>query len=745
MSCARHTSPAAESIAVRRRPLSSRKPRRVQLTLELLEVRNLLSSYRPIDEVGNNANNPNWGAAPADQACGAAIQLLRQSPVAYADGIGSPSLPNNPSARLVSNLVDNQADPNNSGVDLATVDQRSLSDFGYVLGQFMDHDMDLTPDGGASFPIPVPPGDPIGGPNDTPLPFTRSQTDPNTGTSKKNPLQQINVITAYLDLSQVYGSSKAVSDALRTFSGGLLKTSPGNMLPYDNTTYFTPDQIATLNMANDSQAVPTSALFAAGDRRANENVELTAMQTLFVRNHNRIAAQLQSNHPDWSDEHLFQEARKLNIAQYQQIVYNEWIPAVFGDNSLAAYTGYNRNTNASISTEFSTVAFRFGHSFLSANIERHGNDGRDIPDAAGESSLALSQDFFDPYILNPNGVIDPLTGHTSSDIGPVLKGDADGDSQALDVMAIEDVRNLLFGNGAFGGQDLMARDIQRARDDGIGTYNQVRKAYGLAPVTTFAQITSNVQVQQALQNAYGTVDNIDPFEGGLAEDHVAGSDVGPLFQKIMVDQFTRLRDGDRFFYQNEDFTAEEQNIVQKGNTLAKVIKANTDITNLQGNVIRFKASISGTVFNDSNGDGQQESNEPGISGVTLQLQDIAGDILATTTTDKNGNFRFNQLSGPAANPDIASGVSAVGDYNIVVVPPVGMRQTTANPGTINISRGGTDVTGVNFGFQPTNNSAVASSQAQPFNNMASVNPTLDAVMVDALLSSMDGQHHRPVS
>ena len=120
-------------------------------------------------------------------------------------------------------------------------------------------------------------------------------------------------------------------------------------------------------------------------------------------------------------------------------------------------------------------------------------------------------------------------------------------------MAISEVRNLLFANGGLtdNGQDLIARDIERARDDGIGSYNQVRDAYGLAPVTSFAQITATCRSNSELQAAYGTVDNIDPFEGGLAEDHVAGSDMGPLFTRILVDQFTRLRDGDRLFYLNQ--------------------------------------------------------------------------------------------------------------------------------------------------------------------------------------------------
>ena len=154
--------------------------------------------------------------------------------------------------------------------------------------------------------------------------------------------------------------------------------------------------------------MPTSKLFVTGDIRGNENVELTALQTLFVRNHNLIATELQKEHPDWSDEQLYQEARKINIAEYQSIIYNEWIPAVLGPNALPAYTGYNPNVNPSIATEFSTVAFRFGHSLLSGEIERQDNNGLDVADVnPNGASINLAQDFFDPNLLNPNGSVDP--------------------------------------------------------------------------------------------------------------------------------------------------------------------------------------------------------------------------------------------------------------------------------------------------------------------------------------------------
>ena len=271
-------------------------------------------------------------------------------------------------------------------------------------------------------------------------------------------------------------------------------------------------------MANDAQEVPQSQLFAAGDVRANENIELTALQTLFLRNHNAIAAQLQQSHPTWTDEQLYQEARKLNIAEYQSIVYNEWIPAVLGQTALKPYQGYNNKINATIANEFSTVAFRMGHSTVSGEIERQGNNGQDVDD-----DVSLAFDFFDPNFLSSTPQVDPLTGQTSTNIGAVLKGEADGNGQADDTMAINDIRNLLFGNGGFGGEDLMARDVQRDRDNGIPDYNTLRAQLGLPKATSFAQITSDVKVQQELAAAYpGGVNTIDAFEGGLAEDHVRG-------------------------------------------------------------------------------------------------------------------------------------------------------------------------------------------------------------------------------
>jgi hypothetical protein len=267
---------------------------------ERLEDRRLMSgTFRTIDGTGNNLTNPDWGSVGE--------QLLRRAAAAYADGVSSPAGADRPSAREVSNVVA-------AAVEDGTINDRNLTAFTYVWGQFLDHDLDLT--GGAAvreaFNVAVPLGDPMFDPLGTGtavIPLNRSEYDPTTGTSMANPRQQVNSITAWIDGSVVYGSDDARAAALRTFVGGRLKTSEGNLLPLNT---------AGLPNANDAHLFPDSELFLAGDVRANENIELTSVQVLFMREHNRVAAQLQARNPRWTDERIYQEARQIVSSEIQE-------------------------------------------------------------------------------------------------------------------------------------------------------------------------------------------------------------------------------------------------------------------------------------------------------------------------------------------------------------------------------------------------------------------------------------------
>lgn len=142
---------------------------------------------------------------------------------------------------------------------------------------------------------------------------------------KLGPRQQINQASSYLDLSPLYGSSEETARALRSGKGGLLNTQRKN-LPMASPGYE--------SCRSASKAFPC---FLSGDSRINENPGLTLMHVLFLREHNRVAGELERLNPHWDDERLYQEARRIVIAELQHITYNEFLPVIFGESALDKY------------------------------------------------------------------------------------------------------------------------------------------------------------------------------------------------------------------------------------------------------------------------------------------------------------------------------------------------------------------------------------------------------------------------
>jgi Animal haem peroxidase len=377
--------------------------------------------------------------------------------------------------------------------------------------------------------------------------------------SEPNPRQQINQITAYLDGSVVYGSDATRTGALRTFQGGALKISTGNLPPLN---------VDGLPNANDAHRVPDNELFLCGDVRSNENVELSAIQALFVREHNQIAAAIAAANPSLTDEKIFQMTRRIITGELQVITYREFLPALLGPNALRAYTGYKDDVNSGIATEFSTAAYRIGHTLVNDDVEFLDNEGNPV-----RAQIDLDDAFFNP---------DPLK-ETGPD--PILKYLATDNAQEVDNKIVNGLRNFLFGNPGAGGFDLASLNIQRGRDHGLADYNSTRVAFGLPRLTDFSQITSNPDLQAKLFQLYGNVDSIDLWVGGLAEDHVPGGSVGPTFRKIIANQFERVRDGDHFWYQLVFHDSQLQALQQT--RLSDIIRRNTVITKIQDNVFFF--------------------------------------------------------------------------------------------------------------------------------------------------------------
>ncbi len=502
---------------------------------------------RSFDGSGNNENNTEWGASHT--------RLERVVDMDYADGISALSGSDRASAREISNKVSSQTD--------SIPNTQNASDFLWQWGQFIDHDIDLTDgtDPTEFANIAVPAGDPSFDPNTTgteEISFNRSIYDANSGTSSDNPRQQLNEISAWLDGSNVYGSNTERANALRTLDGsGQLKTSEGNLLPFNMDGFS--------NAGGDS-----NRLFLAGDVRANEQVGLTTLHTLFVREHNRLAIKIATEQATLNGEEIYQLARKLVGAEIQIITYREYLPALLGRNALRPYRGYRDNVNPNISNLFSTAAYRYGHSALSPTLLRLNADGSE----SSFGHLSLREAFFSPQRLTTEGGIEP-----------VLRGLANQVCQAIDPFIIDDVRNFLFGNPAQGGFDLVALNIQRGRDHGLPSYNATRLALGLSAATNFSDISADSTIQTRLADAYQSVDDIDVWVGGLAEDRINGGIVGELISAVLIQQFEALRDGDRFWYENT-LTPEENRLMGRSR-LANIIRRNTDIDNeINNNVFR---------------------------------------------------------------------------------------------------------------------------------------------------------------
>ena len=122
----------------------------------------------------------------------------------------------------------------------------------------------------------------------------------------------------WLDGSMIYGSSNATTNLVRSFTGGKLLMENYNgrqMLP-------TVGGQPTCNF---------KGCINAGDLRATEHPQLTTMHTIWAREHNRIANTLFSRNPTWSDETVFQETRRIVVAELQRITYDEFLPSLLSE------------------------------------------------------------------------------------------------------------------------------------------------------------------------------------------------------------------------------------------------------------------------------------------------------------------------------------------------------------------------------------------------------------------------------
>ncbi|XP_037348389.1 eosinophil peroxidase [Talpa occidentalis] len=557
------------------------------------QVEKCSGKYRTITGRCNNRRRPWLGAS--NQA------LARWLPAEYEDRLSrpfgwTPGRRRNgfllPLVRAVSNQI------------VRFPRERLASDRGRALmfmqwGQFIDHDLDFTPTSPATvaftagidcektcaqlppcFPIKIPPNDPrIKNQRDC-IPFFRSA--PSCPRNRNQVRNQINSITSFLDASMVYGSDVSLGRRLRNRSNqrGLLAVNTRfhdhgrALLPFDSL------RNDPCLLTNHSVNIPC---FLAGDFRSTETPMLTAVHTLFVREHNRLAAALKRLNPRWSGNKLYQEARKIVGAMVQIITYRDYLPLVLGKararRALGPYRGYNSNVDPRVANVF-TLAFRFGHTMLQPFMLRLDNQFRA---SAPNSHVPLSSVFFATWRVVHEGGIDPIIRGLMATPAKLNRQDS---------MLVDELRDRLFQQVKRIGLDLASLNMQRSRDHGLPGYNAWRRFCGLSQPRNLAQLSQvlrNHNLARKFLNLYGTPDNIDIWVGAIAEPLLPGARVGPLLACLFEHQFRKVRSGDRFWWQKRGVFTKRQRKALRRISLSRIICDNTGITTVSRNI--FRANI----------------------------------------------------------------------------------------------------------------------------------------------------------
>jgi len=490
---------------------------------------------RALDGTGNNIHYANWGDSHGVLSIGTA-KATREAVEA--------KLNTNISPRTVSNAVC-------AGVSVESI--QNFSNLFWLWGQFVDHTLGLTPTQEGpeaetmNIETVVEPGEDFPGRT---IPFTRSVFRIVDGV-RRTPT----IISSYLDGTSVYGDALERAAALRIMDGtGKLKTGTA-----DNGEVLMPKNVEGLSNAN-AGPTPADQLFLAGDIRANENAHLTAMHTLFVREHNRRCDELVVAEPELAgqDEMIYQRARRLTVGVLQAITFYEFLPLLLGTSLLTPYAGYQPDVNSALSIEFTTAAYRFGHTMVSEN-QPLGESGSD--------TVNLVNVFFNPGYVQQNGV------------DALLAGGARSKMQEVDGVLVDGLRNALFGPPTSQIlHDLAAINMQRGRDHGLPSYTEALSQHGLPEPTTFAELNMSEENKLKLESVYGNVTEIDMWVGGIVERHDDEAALGPLFKKILAQEFLRVRDGDRFWFEHDPAFTSDDIALLKATKLGQVLTRNTGFT-----------------------------------------------------------------------------------------------------------------------------------------------------------------------
>ena len=511
--------------------------------------------WRSLNGSGNNLANSDWGSIGEE--------MPNITSLNFSNNFSSMAHSEFTNPREISNILCNESEVN--------LDTNGVSSINSLWAEFLRNDILFTPhqnslhEGGmeeAHISIPV--DDEVMNPSGSEtseMRYIRTEFIEGTGIDENNPRKYPNQASVWIDASSIYGPNNGTNSWIRTQDGGRVIVTDwegSDMIPAFDSNAFVPNWDGTSSSAN--------IQFGLADSRNIENIGVSALHLLFLREHNRLADAIQERNPDWSDEAIFQWARKLVTAQIQVITYSEYLPSI-GIN-LPEYIGYNSGINPQVSNEFFLLVT------TSFSSQRNGawlllNDSRD---GLSGSPLELEQGYWS---------MEPIL-----DVGiePIIRGAAYETQRENDLAMVSNLRNLLSGESSWPGWiDVCAMDIQRGRDRGLTDYNSVRVELGLERHLNWSDLTSDENISQQLSEIFDDIDKMDAIIGVLSEPRLANSTLGESQYHLAINQYSMLRDADRYWYANDPeltLLLSELNATR----LSDIILRNSEIEAIQCNV-----------------------------------------------------------------------------------------------------------------------------------------------------------------
>lgn len=277
----------------------------------------------------------------------------------------------------------------------------------------------------------------------------------------------------------------------------------------------------------------------------NETPFQWAMHLIWIRFHNLLADLISINYPSVSDEFIYQESRKLTVAILQAIIYEEWLPQLLGAGALPPYRGFDKEANPGVDHLFDATIPLYFYTQTTSFVFKITSD--------------CSKEFRYSLIRTCNSNSDSLGYLLKGGFDKIVSGMLKQSANRDDHLIVEDIVGYAKGPEDFTRQDLVAMLIQQSRYFHLPDYFSARHKINvefrnkskLYEDLWGTAISKDHFLMSKIRTIYGeNNDNIDVFVGGLLESNANGP--GPLFRYLIQEQFKRIRDGDRMFYENRD-------------------------------------------------------------------------------------------------------------------------------------------------------------------------------------------------